>query len=151
VRLQTAKGPTQGAKSTFKRSKNHVRYRHLKSGTDTRVATVVVQTFPRHLYFHGVLSLVETVVPVLVAKVTIELTYKNGAKMITTRLPVIEVNASNGDMFSQDNPVEVQLEAQKANGDVAGKPLPGGDVNSATGTVTLMPGQRKQIDLRIVW
>ena len=113
-----------------------------------------------HLYFHGGLSLAEAVVPVLVArldgaeqvpvaKVTIELTYKNGAKKITTRLPVIEVNVSSGDMFSQDTPVEVRLEAQQANGDVVGEPRPGGDVNPATGTVTLMPGQRKQIALRM--
>jgi len=113
-----------------------------------------------HLYFHGGLSLAEAVVPVLVAKldsagqapvakVTIELTYKNGAKRITTRLPVIEVNVSSGDMFSQDVSVEVRLEAQKANGDVVGEPRPGGDVNPATGTVTLMPGQRKQIALRM--
>lgn len=113
-----------------------------------------------HLYFHGGLSLAEAVVPVLVArldsadqvpmaKVTIELSYKNGAKKITTRLPVIEVNVSSGDMFSQDTSVEVRLDAQKANGDVVGEPRPGGDVNPATGTVILMPGQRKQIALRM--
>ena len=55
-----------------------------------------------HLYFHGGASLAEAIVPVLVArldtavqprlgKVVVVLNYKNGAKRITTRLPVVEV------------------------------------------------------------
>ncbi len=32
---------------------------------------------------------------------------------------------------------------------MVGEPRPGGDVNPATRTVTLMPGQRKQIALRM--
>ncbi|MFT7401060.1 MAG: hypothetical protein ACI83N_000646, partial [Hydrogenophaga sp.] len=38
--------PRKGSKSTFKRPEKHLQYRHLKSGGETRVATVVVQTFP---------------------------------------------------------------------------------------------------------
>lgn len=34
-------------------------------------------------------------------------------------------------------------------GNVVGEPRPGGDVNAATRTVTLVPGQRKQIALRM--
>jgi hypothetical protein len=113
-----------------------------------------------HLYFHGGASLAEAVVPVLVArldtascaeqrKVMIELTYKNGAKRITTRLPVIEVLLVSDDMFSQEVSLEILLEAQNSKGDVVGEPRPGGDVNPATRTVTLMPGQRKQIALRM--
>lgn len=113
-----------------------------------------------HLYFHGGASLAEAVVPVLVArlessgkadlrKVAVELTYKNGAKRITTRMPVIEVVLVSDDMFSQDQSVEILLEAQDGKGDVVGEPRPGGDVNPATRTVTLMPGQRKQIALRM--
>jgi hypothetical protein len=41
------------------------------------------------------------------------------------------------------------LEAQDSKGNVVGEPRPGGDVNPATRTVTLMPGQRKQIALRM--
>jgi hypothetical protein len=113
-----------------------------------------------HLYFHGGASLAEAVVPVLVArldaaaqpelrKVVVEFTYKNGAKRITTRLPVIEVILVSEDMFSQEVSLEILLEAQDSKGNVVGEPRPGGDVNPATRTVTLMPGQRKQIALRM--
>ncbi len=113
-----------------------------------------------HLYFHGGASLAEAIVPVLVArldtaghtelrKVVVELSYKNGAKRITTRLPVIEVILVADDMFSQEMSVEILLEAQDSKGNVVGEPRPGGDVNPATRTVTLMPGQRKQIALRM--
>lgn len=113
-----------------------------------------------HLYFHGGVSLAEAVVPILVArldvaeqpelrKVKVELTYKNGAKKITTRVPVIEVILISDDMFSQGISVEILLEAQDSNGNVVGEPRPGGDVNPATRTITLMPGQRKQIALRM--
>lgn len=113
-----------------------------------------------HLYFHGGASLAEAVVPVLVArldtvghtelrKVEVELSYKNGAKRITTRLPIIEVILVADDMFLQDMSVEILLEAQDSKGNVVGEPRPGGDVNPATRTLTLMPGQRKQIALRM--
>lgn len=113
-----------------------------------------------HLYFHGGASLAEAVVPVLVArldtashaeqhKVMVELIYKNGARRITTRLPVIEVVLVSDDMFSQDVSLEILLEAQDSKGNVVGEPRPGGDVNPATRTVTLMPGQRKQIAMRM--
>lgn len=113
-----------------------------------------------HLYFHGGASLAEAVVPVLVArldtaahtelrKVVVELNYKNGAKRITTRLPVIEVILAADDMFSQDLTVEILLEAQDSKGNVVGESRPGGDVNPATRTVTLMAGQRKQIALKM--
>jgi hypothetical protein len=99
-------------------------------------------------------------VPVLVArldtathaelrKVVVELSYKNGAKRITTRLPVIEVLLVSDDMFLQGMSVEILLEAQDSKGNVVGEPRPGGDVNPATRTLTLMPGQRKQIALRM--
>ncbi|NCA71050.1 MAG: PglZ domain-containing protein, partial [Sphingobacteriia bacterium] len=113
-----------------------------------------------HLYFHGGASLVEAVVPVLVArldtaasadvrKVVVELSYKNGAKRITTFMPVVDVLLSSEDLFSQDTSVEILLEAQDSKGNVVGEPRPGGDVNPATRTLALMPGQRKQIALRM--
>lgn len=113
-----------------------------------------------HLYFHGGASLAEAVVPVLIArldttsqsqlrKVVVELSYKSGAKRITTRLPVLEVTLMADDMFSQTMSVDILLEAQDNKGNVVGEPRPGGDVNPATRTVTLMPGERKQIALRM--
>lgn len=113
-----------------------------------------------YLYFHGGVSLAEAVVPVLVARLdaaeqselckgVVELSYKNGAKRITTRLPVIDVTLRSDDMFSQETSMEILLEAQDKKGNVVGEPRPGGDVNPATRTVTLLPGQRKQIALRM--
>jgi hypothetical protein len=113
-----------------------------------------------HLYFHGGASLAEAVVPVLVARLdttahadlrraAVALSYKNGARRITTRLPVIEVILVADDMFSQDISLEILLEAQDSKGNVVGEPRPGGEVNPATRTMTLMPGQRRQIALRM--
>jgi hypothetical protein len=53
------------------------------------------------------------------------------------------------DMFSQEQSVDILLEAQDSKGAVVGEPRPGSDLNPATRTVTLMPGQRKQIALRM--
>lgn len=111
-----------------------------------------------HLYFHGGASLPEAVVPVLVARLdsggqavvshsSVELSYRNGATRITTRVPVIEVTLISDDMFSRDISVEILLEAQDAKGRVVGEPRPSADVNPATHTITLMPGDRKQIAL----
>ncbi len=113
-----------------------------------------------HLYFHGGASLAEAVVPVLIArldtvcqpefrKVTVEVSYKNGAKRITTRMPVIEVSMVTDDIFSQGANIEILLEAQDNKGNVVGEPRPGGDVDPATRTVVLMPEQRKQIVMRM--
>jgi hypothetical protein len=71
-----------------------------------------------HLYFHGGASLAEAVVPILVVvstrlgrtdvrKVLVELSYKNGAKSITTRLPVMEVFWSTTTSFSREASVEI--------------------------------------------
>ena len=113
-----------------------------------------------HLYFHGGASLAEAVVPVIIArldvvgaasapKVTVEIGYKNGAKRITTFMPVIDVTLLSDDMFSQAASVEILLEAQDSKGNVVGEPRAGGEVNPATRTVTLTPGQRKQIAIRM--
>ncbi|MBZ9746807.1 PglZ domain-containing protein [Mesorhizobium sp. CO1-1-7] len=113
-----------------------------------------------HLYFHGGASLAEAVVPILVArldtkeqkatgKVTVELAYKSGAKRITTRVPVLDVILLSDDMFTRDLGIEILLEAQNSNGDVVGELRPGGDVNPATRTLSLAPGQRRQIALRM--
>lgn len=112
-----------------------------------------------HLYFHGGLSLAEAVVPILIARLDtttqpsikemeIELTYRKGAKRITTRLPVLEV-LFKADLFSSGESVEILLEAQDSKGNVIGEPRPGIDINPATRTVTLVSGVIKQIALRM--
>ena len=113
-----------------------------------------------HLYFHGGASLSEAVVPVLtvnlsssqkseISRVLIELSYKNGAGRITTRMPVFDVLLAEQDMFSQGKRVEILVEAHDVKGNVVGEPRSGGDVNPATRTITLEPGQPKKIVLRM--
>lgn len=123
-----------------------------------------------HLYFHGGASLAEAVVPVLVArlkpdshtparKLKVELSYKHGAKRITTRIPVIELellprDGQTTDLFADDDSaalpgIEVLLEAQDRQGNVVGEARPGGDVNPATGTLVLPPGKRLQVAIRM--
>ena len=112
------------------------------------------------LYFHGGASLQEALVPVLIAKLeatkqpamqqaTVVLSYKNGAKRITTRLPVVDVLLQSSDMFSQGTDFEILLEAHDKKGNVVGEAKPGGPVNAATGTVTLKPGEQLQVTLRM--
>lgn len=113
-----------------------------------------------HLYFHGGLSLQEAVVPVLVAKlqraddskfaqVEVQLSYKNGAKRITTQVPVFDIALVSVGLFSHGAPVEMLLEAQDRGGNVVGEARPGGEVNPATGTLMLQPGEAKKIVLRM--
>lgn len=114
-----------------------------------------------HLYFHGGASLAEAVVPVLVArldaggqpstqKVSVSLEYRAGAtRRITTRVPVIDVVLAQGDLLSGNAGVEILLEAHDAKGNVVGEAKPSGEVNPATRTFSLMPGEKKQIALRM--
>jgi hypothetical protein len=112
------------------------------------------------LYFHGGLSLQECVVPVIsmqlkvstqpsVHQATISMTYRNGAKAITTRVPVIELSVDTADMFSVDSGFEVLLEAHDPQGDVIGEAKAGGAVNPATGTLTLKPGEKVQVTVKM--
>jgi hypothetical protein len=112
------------------------------------------------LYFHGGLSLQECVVPVItmqlkastqpsVHQATISMTYRNGAKSITTRVPVIELSVDTADMFSVGNDFEILLEAHDSNGEVVGEAKAGGVVNPATGTLTLKPGEKVQVTVRM--
>ncbi|MET4701693.1 hypothetical protein ABIE65_004741 [Constrictibacter sp. MBR-5] len=112
------------------------------------------------LYFHGGASLQEAIVPVLTVRLrqerqpeltraSVTLSYKNGAKRITTRLPVVEVAAESADMFSLGADVEILLEAHDRKGNVVGEAKPGGPVNAATGTIALKPGGREQVTLRM--
>jgi len=111
------------------------------------------------LYFHGGASLQELVVPVLTVRIepagapvleqaTVHIGYKNGATRITTRLPVIEV-LLDGDIFSQAADFEILLEAQDKKGNVVGEAKAGGLVNPASGTLTLKPGERVQVTLKM--
>lgn len=113
-----------------------------------------------YLYFHGGISLPEAVVPVIIARLDtsnpanlrrlqIELSYKKGAKRITTRLPVIDVTLISDDIFSQGAGVDILLEAYDSKSNVVGEVRFGSEVNPAAGTIHLTPGERKQIALRM--
>ncbi len=115
------------------------------------------------LYYHGGASLQECIVPVITVKLdapemapppqaTVSLNYKNGAKRITTRLPVLEIsldNISTQDLFSSGKDFEILLEAHDKKGNVVGEAKPGGPVNPATGTISLKPGEKQQVTLKM--
>jgi hypothetical protein len=112
------------------------------------------------LYFHGGASLQEVVVPVLtvrleptappdVRQATVTLRYKNGATRITTRVPVIEVSVESGNLFSLGTTFDILLEAHDRRGNVVGEAKAGDRVNPATGIMTLHPGERVQIPLKM--
>ena len=112
------------------------------------------------LYYHGGISLQECVVPVITMqlktsnqptlhKASIAISYKNGAKTITTRMPVIDLVVETSDMFSTENSFEILLEAQDSSGNVVGEAKSGGSVNPATGTLSLKPGDKVQVSLKM--
>lgn len=111
-----------------------------------------------HVYFHGGVSLQETVVPIIIVKLeagirppaprmSVKVSYRNGAKKITTRLPVVELLLTVDDLFSSVKSIDVLLEAQDAKGNVVGEARPGSEVNPADRTVRLVPGQATQVIL----
>lgn len=112
------------------------------------------------MYLHGGASLPETVVPVLSVRLRaatpattqapkVTLRYKRGGKRITTRLPVVEVEISAGDLFSMDAGLDILLEAQDRQGNVVGEAQPGGSINPATGTLSAQPGTTVQVTMRM--
>lgn len=112
------------------------------------------------LYYHGGASLQECVVPVItmqlkvqaqpsINKAAINIFYKNGAKRITTRVPVIDLAVETADMFSTESDFEILLEAHNSKGEVVGEAKAGGAVNPATGTLTLKAGEKVQVTLKM--
>lgn len=112
------------------------------------------------LYYHGGISLQECVVPVITMqlrassqptlhKASVAMSYKNGAKAITTRMPVIDLAVETADMFSTENDFEILLEAHDSKGEVVGEAKAGGAVNPATGTLSLKPGDKVQVSIKM--
>lgn len=112
------------------------------------------------LYYHGGASLQECVVPVItmhlkaaeqpaLTQAAVALNYKNGAKRVTTRVPVIDLAVDAADMFSTESVFEILLEAHNSKGDLVGEAKAGGVVNPATGTLTLRAGEKAQVTLKM--
>lgn len=112
------------------------------------------------LYYHGGASLQECVVPVIsmqlklatqpaVKKASVVMSYRNGAKSITTRMPVIDLAVDTADIFSTDSDFEILLEAHNSKGDVVGEAKAAGAVNPATGTLSLKPGDKVQVTIKM--
>ena len=108
-------------------------------------------------YFHGGASLQECVVPVLtvalrqqvrdeVSKASVDLAYRNGARAITMRNPVLDVTAGEVDLFAS-GALEILLEARDKEGNLRGEVKVGRHVNPATGTVSLSPGETLKVAL----
>jgi hypothetical protein len=113
------------------------------------------------LYFHGGISLQECIVPIISIrltkeqpqrkKATLKMSYKNDAKYITSRFPVIDVEyeKKQRDLFVQGKEIELLLEAHDKNSNVVGEAKAGGIVNPATGTITIKPGERLKVTLKM--
>lgn len=112
-------------------------------------------------YFHGGVSLQECILPVIAIRLKgeetqsgnfkIALSYKNGAKKITTRLPVITISEEYpATLFQQALPdVELLLEAHDSKGEVVGEAKPGEVVNPATGSISIQRGGKVQVILKM--
>jgi hypothetical protein len=104
-----------------------------------------------HTYYHGGVSLQELVVPVITMELTpptvvstprfaVRVSYRNGAKKITTRAPVLDLVLTWDDIFTTPAGVDVLIEAQTAKGEVKGEVRSGPHVNASDHTVHLEPG-----------
>jgi len=80
---------------------------------------------------------------------TVTISYRSGAKRITTRLPVVEVMLECNYLFTQGTDFEILLEAHDKNGSIVGEAKSGGPVNPATGTISLRPGERVQVTMKM--
>lgn len=112
------------------------------------------------LYYHGGISLQECVVPVITMQLksstqpelhraSVVISYRNGAKAITTRMPVVDIAVESVDIFSAESTFEVLLEAHNTKGDVVGEAKASGSVNPATGTLTLKSGDKMHVPLKM--
>lgn len=112
-------------------------------------------------YFHGGLSLQECIVPVLCVhlktptaaggQLKIQLIYKNGAKKITTRFPVIDVvlELVSDDLFASESYYELYLEAYDAKNKLIGEAKRSDPVDPATGILALKANRRVQVTLKM--
>ena len=113
------------------------------------------------LYFHGGISLQECIVPVILIRLSkeqpqqkkakLKISYKDDAKSITSRFPVIdaEYEKKQMDLFVQENEIELLLEAHDKNNNVVGEAKAGGIVNPATGTISIKAGEHLKVTMKM--
>ncbi|TIL82952.1 MAG: PglZ domain-containing protein [Mesorhizobium sp.] len=112
------------------------------------------------LYFHGGASLQEAVVPLItvrlkqvkqpqIAAAKVVLSYKNGARRVTTRLPVVDLAVEGENMFSLGETFEILLEAHDKKGEVVGEAKRGGPADVATGVITARSGEKIQVTVKM--
>jgi protein involved in polysaccharide export with SLBB domain len=59
------------------------------------------------------------------------------------------IGVNTADMFSVENSFEILLEAHDSKGVVVGEAKAGGAVNTATGTLSLKPGDKVQVTIKM--
>ncbi|HOD39120.1 MAG TPA: PglZ domain-containing protein, partial [Candidatus Wallbacteria bacterium] len=111
------------------------------------------------IYFHGGLSLQESILPVITLKTReaqtekisfyVLISYKNNASRITTRLPVLDLQLYAEEFFALDHTVEILLEAVDKNNKIVGSSKIGGRVDPSTGTIHIKAGERIQITMKM--
>ncbi|TGM19320.1 PglZ domain-containing protein [Leptospira selangorensis] len=110
------------------------------------------------LFYHGGCSLQECIVPVLQLQlkdkkmdmpsgVNIELSYKNGSKRISTRVPVLDVRSVSPSLFAGGE--EILIEAHDPQGNVVGEAKCGGVVNPATGTILMAQNSEVKVMIKM--
>ena len=75
--------------------------------------------------------------------------YKRSQPKITSRRPVFEVSVVSADLLGIDTAVAILLEAQDRKGETIGEAMRGGEVDPATGVITLQPGQSADITIKM--
>lgn len=110
------------------------------------------------MYFHGGLSLQESIVPVISLRIrplepeigsqlNIRISYKKGNNKTTTRVPVISVEAFTSELFAKE--AEILIEAYDMEGNVVGEAKHGGVVNQATRIITMRAGDSISVTLKM--
>lgn len=67
----------------------------------------------------------------------------------TTRLPVVDLAVEGANMFSLGETFEILLQAYNKKGDVVGEAKGGGPIDVAPGTVTVKPGGKVQVTVKM--
>ena len=110
-------------------------------------------------YFHGGASLQELVVPMLHLKleqdqpaaaepVQVTLKYRNDSRQITTRRPFVTLSADSEELFHDNQPILVRIQAHSLDNEVVGECLAGNHVD-ALGIISLNRGETLKVGIKM--